>query len=265
MAEGEWGVGRLAEPDEIVARASAAARARAAHRQARARHRRRHARADRRGPLRRQPLLRTHGRRARRGGAPARRRGRSCSPPTWPFPRAARRRGDPDPDRRVDARRRARARRTSTSLLLAAAVADYRAGRAARSEAREGRRATWTLELAPTQDIARALGERKRTGQVLVAFGAEHGEEGLERKRAMLETKNADLVVFNDVGSADIGFDGHENEVVLSRARRAHRAEGAEGSGRGRDPRRRPGPAPATAMSDAYEFFREGRSGCAAA
>jgi phosphopantothenoylcysteine synthetase/decarboxylase len=32
---------------------------------------------------------------------------------------------------------------------------------------------------------------------------------------AMLDTKNADLVVFNDVGRADIGFDARENEVVL--------------------------------------------------
>jgi phosphopantothenoylcysteine synthetase/decarboxylase len=31
----------------------------------------------------------------------------------------------------------------------------------------------------------------------------------------MLETKNADLVVFNDVGRRDIGFDSRENEVVL--------------------------------------------------
>jgi phosphopantothenoylcysteine synthetase/decarboxylase len=31
----------------------------------------------------------------------------------------------------------------------------------------------------------------------------------------MLEAKNADLVVFNDVGRADIGFDVGENEVVL--------------------------------------------------
>ena len=74
---------------------------------------------------------------------------------------------------------------------------------------------SWTLELAPTDDIAKALGERKRQGQVLVAFGAEHGTEGLERKRAMLDTKNADLVVFNDVGRADIAFDSADNEVVL--------------------------------------------------
>jgi phosphopantothenoylcysteine decarboxylase/phosphopantothenate--cysteine ligase len=99
-------------------------------------------------------------------------------------------------------------------LLLAAAVADYRP-----AEALAGKRAKdgqgWTLELEPTDDIAKALGERKRAGQVLVAFGAEHGEEGLERKRAMLETKNADLVVFNDVGRSDIAFDSVDNEVLL--------------------------------------------------
>jgi phosphopantothenoylcysteine synthetase/decarboxylase len=99
-------------------------------------------------------------------------------------------------------------------LLLAAAVADYRP-----VEALAGKRSKddqgWTLELQPTDDIAKALGERKPPGQVLVAFGAEHGEDGLERKRAMLETKNADLVVFNDVGRSDIGFDSTDNEVVL--------------------------------------------------
>ena len=98
--------------------------------------------------------------------------------------------------------------------LLAAAVADYRP-----AEALAGKRAkddnSWTIELEPTTDVARELGDRKRPGQVLVAFGAEHGEEGLARKRAMLDTKNADLVVFNDVGRRDIGFDTVENEVVL--------------------------------------------------
>jgi len=98
--------------------------------------------------------------------------------------------------------------------LLAAAVADYRPAEALAGKRPKDDRA-WTVELEPTADVARALGERKTAGQVLVVFGAEHGEEGLERKRAMLETKNADLVVFNDVGRAGIGFDAPENEVVL--------------------------------------------------
>src|SRR5207253_4883995 len=95
--------------------------------------------------------------------------------------------------------------------LLAAAVADYRP-----AELTAGKRAKtadrWSLELEPTADIARTLGERKREGQVLVAFGAELGEEGLERKRRMLDEKNADLVVYNDVSRDDIGFDAAENE-----------------------------------------------------
>jgi phosphopantothenoylcysteine decarboxylase / phosphopantothenate---cysteine ligase len=98
--------------------------------------------------------------------------------------------------------------------LLAAAVADYRP-----TEQVGGKRSKdeepWTVELSPTVDIARRLGESKRLGQVLVTFGAELGAGGLERKRGMLDSKNADLVVFNDVSRTDIGFDTAENEVVL--------------------------------------------------
>jgi phosphopantothenoylcysteine decarboxylase/phosphopantothenate--cysteine ligase len=99
-------------------------------------------------------------------------------------------------------------------LLLAAAVADYRPAEVAAGK-RPKDASSWTVELEPTDDVACALGERKRAGQVLVAFGAEHGEEGLARKRSMLDSKNADLVVYNDVGRTDIGFDAPENEVVL--------------------------------------------------
>ncbi len=98
--------------------------------------------------------------------------------------------------------------------VLAAAVADYRPSAPLRSKrAKSGE--PWALELEPTADIARALGERKAPGQVLVLFGAEHGEEGLERKRRMLDEKSADLVVYNDVSRPDIGFDSPDNEVVL--------------------------------------------------
>ena len=98
--------------------------------------------------------------------------------------------------------------------LLAAAVADYRPVEVLAGKRPKDDRG-WAVELEPTPDVARSLGERKRAGQVLVAFGAEHGEEGLARKRAMLDTKNADIVVFTDVDRADIGFDVGENEVVL--------------------------------------------------
>jgi phosphopantothenoylcysteine decarboxylase/phosphopantothenate--cysteine ligase len=99
-------------------------------------------------------------------------------------------------------------------VLMAAAVADYRPAEPHAAK-RPKDDQPWTVELVPTEDVARWLGERRRDGQVLVAFGADHGEDGLARKRTMLETKAADLVVFNDVSRTDIAFDSEENEVVL--------------------------------------------------
>jgi phosphopantothenoylcysteine decarboxylase/phosphopantothenate--cysteine ligase len=113
-----------------------------------------------------------------------------------------------------DLAREALARREADVVLMAAAVADYRP-----AERVEGKRPKddqpWPLVLEPTLDIVRALAEQRANGSLLVAFGAEEGELGLERKRRMLETKNADLVVFNDVSKPGIGFDSDENEVVL--------------------------------------------------
>jgi phosphopantothenoylcysteine decarboxylase/phosphopantothenate--cysteine ligase len=113
----------------------------------------------------------------------------------------------------ADLEREALARVDADVLLMAAAVADYRPA-SAREDKRPKDDSTWVVELQPTVDVARALGERKN-GAVLVAFGAERGEDGLARKRGMLDSKNADLVVYNDVGREDIGFDSDDNEVVL--------------------------------------------------
>src|SRR6266511_3911769 len=113
-----------------------------------------------------------------------------------------------------DLLREALARADSDLVLMAAAIADYRPAEAWKDKRPKDAK-PWTVELVPTTDVARALGERRRNGQVLVAFGADHGEQGLARKRGMLESKGADLVVFNDIGRADIGFESENNEVVL--------------------------------------------------
>src|SRR5437763_374874 len=74
----------------------------------------------------------------------------------------------------------------------------------------------WTVALEPTSDVLRAVAAAlPRNGQVRVAFGAELGADGLERKRRMLAEKDVDLVVFNDVSRVDIGFESVDNEVVL--------------------------------------------------
>jgi phosphopantothenoylcysteine decarboxylase/phosphopantothenate--cysteine ligase len=63
--------------------------------------------------------------------------------------------------------------------------------------------------------VLATLGERRRPGQLLVGFAADHGDRGLERAREKLDRKKADLFVFNDVGRSDIGFDSVDNEVTL--------------------------------------------------
>jgi phosphopantothenoylcysteine decarboxylase/phosphopantothenate--cysteine ligase len=114
-----------------------------------------------------------------------------------------------------DMAREALARRNETDVVvMTAAVADYRP-----AEAQEGKRPKdtddWTVRLESTQDILRELGAARSDGQILVGFAADAGDHGLVRAREKLEAKRADLIVFNDVAREGIGFDATDNEVVL--------------------------------------------------
>src|ERR671937_132231 len=106
-------------------------------------------------------------------------------------------------------------------IVMAAAVADYRPAEPLAAK-RPKDTAAWTLELEPTTDVLSVLGERRRDGQLLVGFAAETGETGLERARDKLARKGADLFVLNDVSRSDIGFDASENEVTLLAASGEH-------------------------------------------
>jgi phosphopantothenoylcysteine decarboxylase / phosphopantothenate---cysteine ligase len=106
------------------------------------------------------------------------------------------------------------ARSDADLVLMAAAVADYRPAELLEDKRPKDDRA-WHLELEPTADVLRSLGERRTNGQVLVGFAAEAGPEGLARAREKLNRKRVDLVVYNDVARDDVGFDSDENEVVL--------------------------------------------------
>jgi phosphopantothenoylcysteine decarboxylase / phosphopantothenate---cysteine ligase len=115
----------------------------------------------------------------------------------------------------ADLEREALARAPAADVVvMAAAVADYRPAEALAAKRSKGT-ATWTLELEPTTDVLSVLGDRRREGQLLVGFAAETGEGGLERARQKLADKGADLFVLNDVARPDIGFDASDNEVTL--------------------------------------------------
>ena len=106
-------------------------------------------------------------------------------------------------------------------VIMAAAVADYRPAEALAAK-RPKDRAAWTLELEPTTDVLAALGSARRPGQVLVGFAADEGARGLARAREKLTVKNADLFVYNDVARSDIGFDARDNEVMVVSAGGEH-------------------------------------------
>jgi phosphopantothenoylcysteine decarboxylase/phosphopantothenate--cysteine ligase len=99
-------------------------------------------------------------------------------------------------------------------VLMAAAVGDYRPVERL-DEKRPKDEQDWQVTLEPTADVLRTLAERRTNGQVLVGFAADHGEEGLARAREKLVRKRVDLVVYNDVSRDDVGFDATENEVVI--------------------------------------------------
>jgi phosphopantothenoylcysteine decarboxylase / phosphopantothenate---cysteine ligase len=100
-------------------------------------------------------------------------------------------------------------------VVMAAAVADYRPTEP-RSTKRPKDGEPWSLELEPTQDVLRSLAAGAgANGRVVVGFAAETGTEGLTRARTKRTAKEADLLVYNDVSRPEIGFDSSENEVVL--------------------------------------------------
>jgi phosphopantothenoylcysteine decarboxylase/phosphopantothenate--cysteine ligase len=99
----------------------------------------------------------------------------------------------------------------SDGLAMAAAVADFIPDRRrARMHRTDGEA---NVLLTPGADVLASLRPLRR-GQTVIAFAAE--TEDLERRaEAKREAKGADLVVVNDVGRGDVGFESSDNEVII--------------------------------------------------
>lgn len=87
------------------------------------------------------------------------------------------------------------------TLVMAAAVADYRprhrqAGKVPRRAA-----ARLTIELEPTPDLVAAVAGRRRPGQRIVAFALEESATLEDRARAKLAAKSVDAIVANPLGT----------------------------------------------------------------
>jgi len=101
----------------------------------------------------------------------------------------------------------------SDLIIKAAAVADYTPVETA-SEKIKKTDGEFQLTLKRTQDILKAVGERKRDDQVLCGFAMET-EQLLTRARTKLASKHADLIVANDLRESGAGFGIDTNRVTV--------------------------------------------------
>ena len=96
-------------------------------------------------------------------------------------------------------------------IFAAAAVADYRPADLSSSKLKKSD-ADQSLLLTRTPDILAMMGRGKRAGQIVIGFAAE--TDDLEANAVKkLQTKQANLIVANDVSRENAGFD-HDTNIV---------------------------------------------------
>jgi len=104
----------------------------------------------------------------------------------------------------------------ATMIVMAAAVADYRAKSPGVEKIK--RNGPMSLELEPNPDILAELGSLRQAGgtelPMLIGFAAET-QDFVENARAKLARKHVDAIVLNDVSRPGIGFDSDRNEVTI--------------------------------------------------
>jgi phosphopantothenoylcysteine decarboxylase/phosphopantothenate--cysteine ligase len=104
---------------------------------------------------------------------------------------------------------------TADVLLMAAAVADFRPVDPPDGKIKKDRDAPDSIALERTSDILATLAEQRSPRQTVVGFAAEHGEGAIAYAREKLTRKRLDAIVVNDISRADIGFDTPDNEVTI--------------------------------------------------
>ncbi len=101
----------------------------------------------------------------------------------------------------------------STTVIMAAAVADFRPTHPASQKIRKQGRTGQTLELERTTDILASL-SAQRTTQLMIGFAAETSDL-IAHAKEKLKAKGLDLIVANDVTIEGAGFGSDQNAATL--------------------------------------------------
>ena len=100
------------------------------------------------------------------------------------------------------------------SLIMAAAVADYRPVKAAADKIKKEDTEELTLRLVKNPDILSEMCKIKKDGQIIVGFCAE-SENLEENAKLKIMKKRCDYIAANDVSRKDIAFSSDYNEMIL--------------------------------------------------
>jgi phosphopantothenoylcysteine decarboxylase/phosphopantothenate--cysteine ligase len=101
----------------------------------------------------------------------------------------------------------------STTVIMAAAVADFRPAHPALQKIKKQGRTGQTLDLQRTTDILASL-SAQRTTQLMVGFAAETSDL-IAHAKDKLSAKGLDLIVANDVTAVGAGFGSDQNAATL--------------------------------------------------
>ncbi len=100
-------------------------------------------------------------------------------------------------------------------LVMAAAVADFTPADPKEGKIKKAGRAGMEIALKATNDVLAGLKDLRKPGQVVVGFAAEAGDQLMPEARRKLADKGLDLIVANDIADPTIGFEVDGNEVTL--------------------------------------------------
>ncbi|MBK9254667.1 MAG: bifunctional phosphopantothenoylcysteine decarboxylase/phosphopantothenate--cysteine ligase CoaBC [Saprospiraceae bacterium] len=98
-------------------------------------------------------------------------------------------------------------------LIFAAAVADYKVEKFSEDKIKKSD-IDWELKLVKTKDIAASCGKIKRPGQILIGFALETNDEK-ENALSKLHKKNLDLIVLNSLKDEGAGFQHDTNKICI--------------------------------------------------
>lgn len=104
--------------------------------------------------------------------------------------------------------------KTADCLIMAAAVADYRAKKIADKKMKKTSKEEISLELVKNPDILKEICLKRDKNQLIIGFCAE-SENVLEFAKSKIKSKGCDFLVANDISRSDIGFSSDYNEIYI--------------------------------------------------